>query len=214
MLMVTDPPYGVEYDAAWRAAAGVNKSAKKMGKVENDDRADWSAAWRHFSGAVAYVWCASMFNDVAIASLEAAGFERRSQIIWAKDHFALGRGHYQWQHEPCWYAVRGSANWAGGRSQTTVWSVAARDDGGHGHSTQKPVECMRRPMENNSAPGQSVYDPFLGSGTSVIAAEQSGRSCYAIELNPQYVDVAIRRWQAFTGEQATREADGVSFNEA
>ncbi len=108
--MVTDPPYGVRYDPKWRAKAGVNKNRMKLGAVSNDDRADWRAAWALFPGSVAYVWCASTHNDAVIASLESCGFERRSQIIWCKDRFALGRGHYHWQHEPCWYArARGRA---------------------------------------------------------------------------------------------------------
>ena len=79
------------------------------------------------------------------------------------------------------------------------------------HGTQKPVECMRRPMENNSSPGQSVYEPFSGSGTTIIAAEQCGRICHAVELSPAYVDVAVLRWQAFTGQQAVLEANSASY---
>ncbi len=210
-LMVTDPPYGVDYDPAWRRDRGVNQNDRKLGAVTNDDRADWREAWLLFSGSVAYVWCASMQNDVVIQSLEVAGFERRTQVIWAKDRFALGRGHYHWQHEPCWYVVRGDAYWQGDRSQSTIWSIAARDDSGHGHGTQKPVECMRRPIENNSSPGQAVYDPFVGSGTTIIAAEMTGRSCHAIEISPTYCDVAILRWQAFTGSAATHGAVGQTF---
>jgi DNA modification methylase len=81
------------------------------------------------------------------------------------------------------------------------------------HGTQKPVECMRRPIENNSSPGQAVYEPFSGSGTTIIAAEMSGRCCYALELSPTYVDVAVLRWQAFTGLAATLEGDGRNFAE-
>ena len=117
--MVTDPPYGLAYGPKWRAKAGVNKSRKKMGVVQNDDRADWREAWALFPGSVAYVWCASTFNDVVISSLDAVGFARRSQIIWSKDRFALGRGHYHWQHEPCWYVTRSDAHWNGDRSQST-----------------------------------------------------------------------------------------------
>ena len=80
------------------------------------------------------------------------------------------------------------------------------------HGTQKPVECMRRPMQNNSSPGQAVYDPFLGSGTTLIAAETTGRVCLAMELDGRYVDMAVRRWQAFTGMQATLFGDGRSFD--
>ena len=202
-LMVTDPPYGVEYDPAWRARVGVNKNVAKMGVVENDGRSDWCEAWALFGGDVAYVWHAGRFASSVQASLEAVGFAIRCQIIWAKDRFALSRGHYHWQHEPCWYAVRNTGHWAGDRKQSTLWEIAARDDSGHGHSTQKPIECMRRPIENNSKPGDAIYEPFSGSGTTIIAAEMTNRACHAIELNPVYVDVAIRRWEDFTGRQAT-----------
>ena len=214
-LMVTDPPYGVEYDPKWRAKAGVNHNKAKMGEVLNDDRADWREAWALFPGDVAYVWHAGLFAGIVSESLAACDFVVRSQIIWAKDRFALSRGDYHWQHEPCWYAVRKTSkgHWAGDRSQATLWPIKSRDDNGVGHGTQKPVECMRRPIENNSNPGQAVYDPFSGSGTTIIAAEMTGRSCHAIELNPQYVDVAVRRWQQFTGKQAILESTGEPFPE-
>jgi len=144
--MVTDPPYGVDYDPEWRAEAGVNKNRLKMGEVSNDHRADWREAWELFKGPVAYVWHAGRYASTVQSSLEAVGFEIRSQIIWSKDRFALSRGHYHWRHEPCWYAVRGSAHWMGDRSQNTPWNIKSREDSGHGHSTQKPVECMRRPI--------------------------------------------------------------------
>ena len=214
-LMVTDPPYGVEYDPKWRAKAGLNKNKSKMGAVLNDDRADWRDAWALFPGSVAYVWHAGRHASSVQASLEACDFDIRCQIIWSKDRFALSRGHYHWQHEPCWYAVRAGStgSWAGDRKQSTLWQIKAREDGGVGHGTQKPVECMRRPIENNSSPGQAIYEPFSGSGTTLIAAEMTGRTCHAIELNPAYVDVAIKRWQNFTGNQATLEADGRTFND-
>ncbi len=214
-LMVTDPPYGVNYDPAWRKRAGVNLNTRKLGKVANDDRADWREAWMLFPGSVAYVWHAGRHTSEVQQSLEVSGFDMRAQIIWAKDRFALSRGHYHWQHEPCWYAVRGvaAANWSGDRKQSTLWNINAREDDGHGHGTQKPVECMRRPIENNSSPGQAVYEPFSGSGTTIIAAEMTGRACFAIELDPAYVDVAITRWQVFTGKTATLEKDGRSFSE-
>ena len=81
------------------------------------------------------------------------------------------------------------------------------------HGTQKPVECMRRPMLNNSSPGQAVYEPFSGSGSSIIAAETCGRHCYAVELDPVYVDVALERWQAFTGKEAVLDGDGRCFRD-
>ena len=100
----------------------------------------------------------------------------------------------------------------GDRKQTTLWHIPSRDqDADTVHGTQKPVACMRRPMENNSSPGQAVYEPFSGSGTTLIAAEQAGRACHAVELSPAYVDVAVLRWQAFTGLNATLDGSGETF---
>ena len=212
-LMATDPPYGVGYEPEWRVEAGVNRNRSKLGKVQNDNRADWREAWALFPGDVMYVWHAGRHAATVQQSIEASGFDIRSQIIWAKDRFALSRGNYHWQHEPCWYAVRNSSHWNGDRSQSTLWQIRAREDDGHGHGTQKPVECMRRPMLNNSSPGQAVYDPFLGSGTSVIAAETCGRICYGLEIDAGYCDVIIRRWQEFTGKDAKLDPDGRTFDE-
>ena len=212
-LMVTDPPYGVEYDPAWRNQAGAAKT-RRTGRVLNDDRADWRYAWALFAGDVAYVWHGALHAATVAASLEASGFGIRSQIIWAKDRLVLSRGDYHWQHEPCWYAVRrkGKGHWAGDRKQTTLWQIAGRDqDTDTVHGTQKPVECMRRPIVNNSRAGQAVYEPFMGSGTTLIAAETTGRVCYGVELAPAYLAVAIERWQAFTGEEAVLAETGESF---
>jgi DNA modification methylase len=210
-LMVTDPPYGVDYEPSWRAEAGVNKNRGKLGEVSNDHRPDWREAWELFKGPVAYVWHAGRFASTVQSSLESVGFDVRSQIIWAKDRFALSRGHYHWQHEPCWYAVRGTAHWMGDRSQNTLWSVKAREDSGHGHGTQKPVELMRRPILNHTKRGDAVYDPFLGSGTTLVAAELTERVCFGLELDPKYVDVIVLRWQNLTGKQATLAPLGATF---
>ncbi len=221
-LMVTDPPYGVNYDPNWRNEAARKSEgmgnraigAGAVGKVDNDDTADWSEAWALFPGDVAYVWHAGLFAATVADSLTNCGFNMRSQIIWAKSNFAIGRGDYHWHHEPCWYAVKDKkkGHYNGDRKQTTLWQIAKPQKSETGHSTQKPVECMRRPIVNNSSPGQAVYDPFVGSGTTIIAAETEGRACYAIELNPAYVDIAVTRWQNFTGKVATHEADGRTFS--
>jgi DNA modification methylase len=211
-LMVTDPPYGVAYDPAWRNRAGVSSTAR-TGKVENDDRADWREAWALFPGEVAYVWHGALHATTVAESLVACGFDIRAQIIWAKDRLVLGRGHYHWQHEPAWYAARGTGHWTGDRKQTTLWHIASTgQDTETVHGTQKPVECMRRPIENNSSLGQAIYEPFSGSGTTIVAAEMTGRCCHAIELSPAYVDVAVLRWQAFTGQEAVLDAEGRSFD--
>jgi DNA modification methylase len=219
-LMVTDPPYGVEYDANWRNEAdrkgGGKIGGRAIGKVSNDDRADWRDAWALFPGEIAYVWHAPGENQAEVMeSLKACDFQIRNHIIWAKQQLVIGRGHYHHQHEPCWYAVRkgGTGHWSGDRKQTTLWQIPKPQKSETGHSTQKPVECMKRPIENNSSPGQAVYEPFSGSGTTIIAGEMTGRSIHAIELNPAYVDVAVTRWQAFTGKQATHEASGKTFDQ-
>ncbi len=205
-LMVTDPPYGVEYDPQWRHREGLNNS-ERTGKVTNDDRVDWTEAYKLFPGHVAYVWHAGRFAADLVVNLRAAEFEVRTQIIWRKNRFVISRGHYHWQHEPCWYAVRpgGSARWRGDRSQSTVWDVAQRDGTGDTtHGTQKPVECMARPIRHHGGKGDDVYDPFLGSGTTVIAAEQLGRRCYGMEVSPNYCDQVVQRWERFTGKKAER----------
>ena len=215
-LMVTDPPYGVEYDPAWRRKVHLNKPGQKLaeGKVLNDNRADWSEVWALFPGDVAYVWHSDFYAPVVAESLRKCGFSLRAMVVWVKTNPVIGRGHYHWQHEPCWYAVREgkTGHWNGDRKQTTVWSIPNMhrtqgnvDDGKTQHGTQKPVECMRRPIENNSSPGQAIFEPFAGSGTTIIAAEQTGRICLALELNPAYCDLIVARWEKFTGKGAVLE---------
>jgi len=209
-LMVTDPPYGVAYDAKWRQEAGLQDSGA-YGRVTNDQNADWRDTWALFPGDVAYVWCApGPLNAVVLNSLQESGLDGRMQIVWAKSRLVIGRGHYHCQHENCWYAVRNGskAHWSGSRKESTVWNIDKPMKSETGHSTQKPVECMRRPILNNSSPGQTVYDPFLGSGTTIIAAETEGRHCYGLELEPTYCDIIIKRWQNLTGKEAHRDERG------
>jgi DNA modification methylase len=216
-IMVTDPPYGVEYDANWRqdaADAGhLSKARRAVGKVTSDDRVDWTDAYKLAGATVAYVWHADRFTADLVVNLRDAGFEIRSQVIWRKPAFAISRGHYHWQHEPCWYAVRKgeSSKWCGDRSQSTVWDISNRIAEHTNHSTQKPVECMARPIRNHGGADDDVYDPFLGSGTTIIAAEQLGRRCFGIEISPQYVDVIVRRWQKLTGKDAVLDGSGETF---
>lgn len=206
-LMVTDPPYGVEYDAKWRGAGGLlGKSTRAVGLVENDDRSDWSDAWVLFPGDVAYVWHAAVNGSAVAESLVSSGFEIRSQIIWNKNYMVIGRGDYHWKHEPCWYAVRKgkTGHYNGDRTQTTVWDIEKPQTSETGHSTQKPIECMSRPIKNNSKEGDAVYEPFSGSGTTLVACEQLKRRCFAMELNPDYVSVTIDRWERLTGGKAAK----------
>jgi len=221
VLTATDPPYGVSYDPMWREQAGLGR-LRQTGKVANDDQVDWTAAYKLFPGDVAYVWHAGVHAGEVAAGLTSVGFEIRAQIIWSKQHFAMSRGHYHWGHEPCWYAVRkgGRANWCGDRTQSTIWQVqnlnpmgGNRDEKATGHGTQKPVELMRRPIVNHTKRGDSIYDPFLGSGTTMMAAELTERFCCGIDIDPRYVDVAVIRWQEFTGQQATLDGDGRTFEQ-
>jgi hypothetical protein len=119
---------------------------------------------------------------------------------------------YHWGHEPCWYAVRKGkkSNWRGDRTQSTVWEVknlnphgGNKDEQQTGHGTQKSVELMRRPILNHTERGDVVYDPFLGSGSTVIAAEQTERVCYGLDIDPKYIDVIVLRWQAQSGQKAS-----------
>ncbi len=224
VLMVTDPPYGVAVAPEWRERAGLNSRTRQAGKLENDTRIDWSEAWLLFPGAVVYVWHAGIHAVEVALGLQQSGFGIRSQLIWAKQHFAISRGAYHWQHEPCWYAVRKGedAHWHGDRTQTTLWEVANLNPFGGkafgeneatGHATQKPVEIMRRPIINHLRKGEACYDPFLGSGTTLIAAESSGRVCCGIEIDPRFVDVAVQRWQEFTGKPAVLDGDGRTFEQ-
>jgi DNA modification methylase len=128
-LMVTDPPYGVEYDPEWRKEShefkGNAKNNVQTGIVQNDNKADWADVYSLFTGNVAYIWHSSQATHVVARNLEDCDFKLISQIIWAKQHFAISRGDYHWQHYPCWYAVRNNSthNWQGARDQTTIWEI-------------------------------------------------------------------------------------------
>jgi DNA modification methylase len=209
--MVTDPPYGVEYDALWREETGsaangqtvrissgkaLNKhKACGVGKVANDDRADWREAWALFTGDVAYVWHAMKTALCVGDSLLATGFEIRAEIVWAKSQLVISQGHYHPQHESCFYAVRkgGTGHWQGDHKQTTLWEIDKPQKSETGHSTQKPLECMARPIRNHES--EFVYDPFLGSGTTLIACENLKRRCFGIEISPDYVAVCLQRFE-------------------
>tara|TARA_R100000808_G_scaffold12855_1_gene31746 strand:+ start:519 stop:1814 length:1296 start_codon:yes stop_codon:yes gene_type:complete len=211
-LMVTDPPYGVEYDPEWREKYDKIKR-HSVGKVSNDDRSDWTEAWALFSGDVAYIWSGDRHLLDIGRQVTDAKFAIRSLLIWAKQGFVFGRGHYHPQHEACIYAARKGAtvSWIGGHKQSTVWEInnlnrmkgGTVDDINTTHSTQKPLECMERPIANHEG---NVYDPFLGSGTTLIAAERQRRRCFGLEIEPKYVDVIVNRWEQYTGKTAVLTA--------
>ena len=215
--MLTDPPYGVSLDMEWRDRAGKNA----LGKAERsymraaghantslsgDTRADWSEAFELVpSIATAYVWHASAHSVAVGAGLERLGFVLSQQIIWLKPRFALSRQHYHWQHEPCFYARRkGALPFRGTRDQATVWEAASpkmimggRTEEKVDHPTQKPAVLYTRPLANHLRRGECFYEPFAGSGTAIVAAEQTGTRCFAMEVDPRYVDVIRQRWGEF-----------------
>ena len=250
ILLVTDPPYGVELDHRWRDAAGRNlpghqatpgsahymrdtRSAEhRTSSLSGDTRADWAEAYDLApSLAVAYVWHAGQWCDEVGAGLRARGWEIAQQIIWDKGLFALTRSRYHWQHEGCYYAFRvgaeipwyapthvpaffarkpgSGAPWLGGVDQSTIWTAASpkmimaahasgEEDDKYDHPTQKPVELYARPIRNHLEPGAWLYDPFVGSGTAIIAAELTGRRCLAIDIDPAFCDVVRQRYADFT----------------
>jgi DNA modification methylase len=223
LLMVTDPPYGVSYDAEWRKDALGDKFMGKVrtGKVSNDDNADWFPVWNISNAQVAYIWHASQFDHIVKESLLKADFIVRQQIIWNKTVAAMSRSAYHWKHEPCLYAVRKGcdANWIGDRKQNTVWDIASplhimsgSKEEKTDHPTQKPVEIYERPINHHLPEGGFMYDPFAGSGSCIVACEKTKRKCLAMELDPIYIDVILQRWTDYTGKDPVRE-DGVNWSE-
>jgi DNA modification methylase len=235
LLLITDPPYGIELDSEWRDRAGLNGCGPAEASymkhrteghtettISGDTRADWSEAFALLPDLqVGYVWHASKFTSEVLAGLLRIGFLHHQQIIWNKGRTVLTRTHYWFQHEPCWYVRKKNAPWYGKAGEnSTVWDspspkfiMGGSDEEKFDHPTQKPMEVMRRPILNHTLPGEAVYDCFLGSGTTLIAAEQTGRACYGVELDPKYIDVIIRRWQMYTGKQAVLDGDGRTFDE-
>jgi DNA modification methylase len=232
-LMVTDPSYGIELDSEWRDRAGLNGHGpaepsylkkRTPGHTETtisgDTRADWSEAFALvLSLEAAYVWHASKFTREVLDGLLRIGFVHHQQIIWNKGRTVLTRTPYWFAHEPCWFVRKKNAPWYGKAGEnSTVWNspspkfiMGASDDEKYDHPTQKPIELMRRPILNHLKRGELVYDPFLGSGTTLAAAELTERVCCGLELDPKYVDVVVERWQQLTGRQAKLEADGRCF---
>jgi DNA modification methylase len=212
VLLCSDPPYGIGYSPEWRDEAGIGSEGSAKGVVLNDHKADWREVWAGFTGAVAFVWHAGTRAHEVHESLVAAGFDVKAQIVWAKNRAAIGRGHYHHGHEPAFYAARKKAKpkWHG-PAMSTFWEVGHNRFVTH-HSTQKPVECMRRPILALSAPGDVVFEPFSGSGTTIIACEMVGRTCIAVELDLAYCDVAALRWARFTGQKARLMRAGVEVD--
>ena len=216
-MVFSDPPYDVNY-----ANSAKDKLRGKHRPILNDNlgedfepflQAALTPMLAHCAGAI-YIAMSSSELDTLQAAFRAAGGHWSTFVIWAKNTFTLGRSDYQRQYEPILYGWPEGAqrHWCGDRDQGDVWQIKkpARNDL---HPTMKPVELVERAIRNSSRPGDRVLDPFGGSGTTLIAAEKSGRVARLMELDPRYVDVIVRRWQEWTGKTATRESDGVAFDE-
>ena len=217
-MVFTDPPYNVNY-----ANSAKDKMRGKDRAILNDNLGDGfydfllaalTPTVAHCRGGI-YVAMSSSELDVLQSAFRAAGGKWSTFIIWAKHTFTLGRADYQRQYEPILYGwpEGKQRHWCGDRDQGDVWNIK-KPQKNDLHPTMKPVELVERAIRNSSRPGDTVLDPFGGSGTTLIAAEKSGRIARLIELDPKYVDVIVRRWQGWTGQQATREADGVAFDQA
>lgn len=216
-LCFCDPPYNVDY------AGGVG--AEKAGKgrrIKNDALGDGFGQFlydacvlinAHTDGAV-YICMSSSELQTLQSAFKSAGGHWSTFIIWAKDRFTLGRADYQRQYEPILYGWPEGVkrHWCGDRDQGDVWNIE-RPHKNDLHPTMKPVALVERAIRNSSRKGDLVFDPFGGSGTTLIAAEKTGRHASLIELDPKYVDVIVRRWQEFTGETALLESSGQSFDD-
>ena len=213
-LCFTDPPYGVDYDGG-HAVKGVRRE-----KLANDGDADiYSRVLPVVYGstketAALYLWFSDSKSAAVTAAVTAAGYDVRNTIIWNKNLAQFGAigAQYKSKHEPCLYCFkRGHAPiWRGPTNEVSVWDVK-REAKNEFHPTQKPVELAERAIGNSSEAGDVVLDVFSGSGSTLIACETTGRKARVMELNPNYVDVAVRRWQQFTGKRATLEATGAEF---
>lgn len=216
-MIFQDPPYNVDYaNTVKDKLRGTNRP------ILNDNLGDgfqdfllaaFKPALARCNGAV-YVAMSSSELDTLQSAFRAAGGKWSTFIIWAKNTFTLGRSDYQRQYEPILYGWPEGAtrHWCGDRDQGDVWHFN-KPRVNDLHPTMKPVELVERAIRNSSRPGDVVLDPFGGSGTTLIAAEKSGRQARLIELDPKYVDVIVRRWQEYAGAQAVREADGVRFDD-
>jgi DNA modification methylase len=223
-LLTTDPPYGVALDPTWRDgvynALGpaerpyLRTKGHRNTTVSGDTRVDWADAFALVPSLdIGYVWHAGVHAAEVAEGLVRVGFEIVSQVIWDKGLFAIGRSWYHWGHEPCWVIKRSGskAKYIGSRDQSTVWRapspkmiMSGSSEVKEDHPTQKPLVLFETPIRNHLKPGGSVYEPFCGSGTALVAAERTGTVCRAIEIDPIYVDVALRRWERFSGDEAVR----------
>ncbi|HSW42624.1 MAG TPA: ParB N-terminal domain-containing protein [Patescibacteria group bacterium] len=205
-----------EGDDATRANGGRRgrTAGHRHTTLSGDTRVDWSEAFALApSLQVGYIWHAGVHAAEVAEGLVAIGFEIVAQVIWDKGLFAIGRSWYHWNHEPCWVVRKQGAKvpFRGSRDQATIWRVPSPKMimGGSteprlDHPTQKPLVLFETPIANHLRAGGAVYDPFCGSGTALIAAERTGCRAYGMEIDPLYVEVALRRWERFSGRTAER----------
>ena len=208
-MCFTDPPYNVAYGDHGGRQAGTRKRRLENDALSPDQWEVFCRGWAeqllaNVDGAL-YICMSTREWPVVSRVLAEEGGHWSDTIIWAKDRFVLGRADYQRQYEPIWFGWRQGAqhHWCGDRDQGDVWTIPRPADSPL-HPTMKPLALVERAIDNSSRPGDVVLDLFLGSGTTLIAAERTGRVCYGMELDPHYAQVAVLRWQAFTGEQARR----------
>jgi DNA modification methylase len=221
MVMQTDPPYGVAYDNALRPNPGVAKPRVAKPRVANDDKIDGEEMQSFLENmltasmdcmddhAAYYFWHPMLAQGtyVAAAAAAAAGILIHRQIIWVKPVLLLGRGDYHWKHELCFYGWKKGNRppFYGPRNQHTIWeigNVSQRERREYNHATPKPVDLFIAPILNHTTIGQVLYEPFAGSGPQFIAAEQTNRVCYGMDIDPHYCDVIVKRWENFTGKTA------------
>jgi DNA modification methylase len=214
-LIFTDPPYNVSYEGYTE-----DRLTIKGDRMSDADFKQFlEAAFRSYRtlvkpGASLYVCHSSSWQREFQNALEAAGFEVRCQIIWAKNTFAWGFGRYKFQHEPLFYThVAGEKDpWYGDKSQSTLWNEK-KPAANRIHPTAKPVELIERALLNSSKAGDLVADLFGGSGSTLIACERRNRKARLMEIDPKYGDVIVKRWEEYTGKKATLDGSGRNFEE-
>ena len=213
-MAFSDPPYNVDYSGGTEDAMTIQNDA-----MDADDYiAFMDAFFSRFREAVKetaslYICHASAWQLETEAALRRGGFEVRNPVIWVKNCGAFGFARYKFQHEPIFYChVRGQSDkWSGDLPQTTVWHEK-KPAANRLHPTMKPVEIVQRALVNSSKRNDIVLDLFMGSGTTLIAAQTLGRCCYGMELDPVYADVVVMRWEQFTGKKAVRITDKTPDN--
>lgn len=214
-MWLTDPPYNVAYQGKTKDALTIKNDEMNDESFRRFLVAAYTAADVFLKeGAAFYIWHADSEGFNFRGACRDVGWKVRECLIWSKNAFVLGRQDYQWKHEPCLYGWKDGAphNWYSDRSQTTVIECD-RPNRNAEHPTMKPVELFKYLLSNSTKAGDIVLDSFGGSGTTLIACEETGRSARIIELDPCYCDVIIERWQNMTGQYAVRESDQVLFND-